>query len=86
MLLLRLHLLPEPHLADFRHATEEEILVGFPHVVCHDAEFGSPKWALMIHWLRAHVGEHDQAWSWLVSSQLRFRSKSDAAQFSLVWG
>lgn len=65
--------------------TTEEIMTRFPHVVHHDARLSSLQWYQMRKWLDAHVGPHDEAWTWLMSSEIRFCYESDAMLFSLTW-
>lgn len=65
--------------------TTEEIMDMFPHVVQHDVRFASAKWRQMCWWLRGTIGERDQTWSWLISSQLRFQNEPDAMLFSVTW-
>jgi hypothetical protein len=63
----------------------EEIQERFPHVVHHAVQFPSDKWRHMVKWLRVTVGEPEQSWAWLRSSQIMFQHESDAMLFSITW-
>lgn len=62
-----------------------DIIREYPFCVHHKIPYGFSEWAIMWTWLDVHVGAMGDAWSWQVSSEIRFKNEQDATQFSLTW-